>query len=237
MDTLPQPFMTSVFTASSHHPFNIPKQYQNSITQGQHPIHKTISYSDNALRQFFNHAKHSQWFHNTLFVITADHTNILTHLNYQNDKGIYEIPIIFYDPQWTDSQDMKPLLGTNSLKNTTPTTQCDILPSILNFIRYPYPYFAFGENILTKTKQTPFVTIYNEPLYQCLSDHLLIQFDGQNLTSVFDYNSDPCLSKNLQPALKEDKEVKSMLQFMKAYIQQYMERMTENKLSVFYETH
>ena len=55
MSRMHEPFMTAVFTASSHHPFRVPKRYEGVFPQGSLPIHQCIGYSDYALRQFFNY--------------------------------------------------------------------------------------------------------------------------------------------------------------------------------------
>ena len=75
MGSFQQPFVSSIFTASSHHPFAIPKWCEGKFQEGTLPIHKCIRYSDNGLRLFFEKAKQQDWFNNTLFVFTADHTN------------------------------------------------------------------------------------------------------------------------------------------------------------------
>jgi len=103
LDTLPEPFFTTLFTATSHHPFNIPDRYRDSLHADGHPMHTCIRYSDHALRRFFESARHKPWFKNTLFVITADHTNVTTHPEYQTSIGLFRVPVIFYDPSGTDS--------------------------------------------------------------------------------------------------------------------------------------
>ena len=53
MSTMSEPFMTAVFTASSHHPYKVPEQYQGVFPKGTKSIHEAIGYADHALRQFF----------------------------------------------------------------------------------------------------------------------------------------------------------------------------------------
>ena len=59
--TFPQPFSVGLFTASSHHPFNVPERYKGKFPEGSLPIHKCIGYSDNALRLFFEYARQQKW--------------------------------------------------------------------------------------------------------------------------------------------------------------------------------
>src|SRR5690606_14279042 len=77
LDTFKQPFFSSFFSLSSHHPFKVPEHYAGKFPKGQLPLHEPIGYVDNALRQFFNTASKSEWYKNTLFVIVADHASMI----------------------------------------------------------------------------------------------------------------------------------------------------------------
>ena len=199
MSTMREPFMTAVFTASSHHPFRVPKRYEGVFPQGQLPIHQCIGYSDNALRQFFNYAKTQPWYDHTLFVITADHTNENVLPEYRNARGLFSVPIAFYYPshEWNEPYDQ-----------TQTVSQVDIMPSVLAFLGYDKPFFAFGEDALTQPKQHPYAVCYNHPVYQIMSRDTVTQYDGQ------------------RPAQNEKER------YLQAYIQQYISRMINNQLTV-----
>jgi len=203
LSATPQPFFSSVFTASSHHPFRVPERYEGVFPQGKIPIHQCIGYSDHALQQFFAYAQTQPWYHHTLFVITADHTNQLIESASLSPRGVIEIPVLFYYPGITPRVD-----------STTVISQTDIMPSILAAVGYDQPYFAFGEDALTQPKTHNYAICYNNPLYQIMSDSLLMLFDGQQVTQpTEDY-----------PAEMEE--------YLKAYIQQYVNRMIDNRLQV-----
>ena len=82
MSEMKQPFMTAIFTASSHHPFVIPEQYKDVYPEEGIAMHKCIRYTDMALGRFFRQASRQPWFKNTIFVLTSDHTNLSDHLEY-----------------------------------------------------------------------------------------------------------------------------------------------------------
>lgn len=226
MSSMQQPFMTAVFTATSHHPFQVPDRYQDTFPTGDMPIHRCIGYTDHALRRFFNYARTQPWFANTLFVLTADHTNQLMETEYTNDRGVYEVPIIFYDPSWTESNLNK--LRTNS---TLPVSHVDIMPSVLAYVGYQKPFITFGENILTEQPAHKYTVNYNEPVYQCISDSLFMQFDGTDITHLYDYSADRLLQNDLAAGHAQDSLVQDMLTYTKAYIQQYITRMINNRLT------
>jgi phosphoglycerol transferase MdoB-like AlkP superfamily enzyme len=218
MSQMQEPFMTAVFTASSHHPFRVPKRYEGVFPVGKQPIHQCVGYTDHALREFFAYAKQQDWYENTLFVLTADHTNQVTLPEYATGKGLYEVPIVFYSPQWD--------LG--ELRTNTAVSQTDIMPSVLAYLGYTKPFFAFGEDILTREKTHPWAICYNHPVYQLLSDRLLVQFDGRQVSAVYDYENDPLLKKNILGEV----DVKKEEMYLRAYVQQYIYRLTTNQLTI-----
>ena len=219
MSTMQEPFMTAVFTASSHHPFKVPAQYKDTFPKGPLPIHEPLGYADHALRRFFENAKQQPWFDHTLFVILADHTNELILPEYTNSKGLYAIPIAFYHPQLAPE------------KRAEVVSQTDIMPSVLAWVNYDEPYFAFGENILTAKKKHPYAVCYNAPVYQIFSDSLLVQYDGENVTGVYNYQKDRYVKDNLAQTI-DPEEIAPMLDYLKAYIQQYIHRMVNNELVI-----
>ena len=201
MDTLPQPFLTTVFTASSHHPFKIPTRYEGYFPKGTIPLHQCVAYTDFALRRFFDYASQQPWFDNTLFVLTADHTNQLTTPEYRNTRGLFAVPIAFYSPARL----------APDVRSQSAVSQIDIMPSVLNFLGYDKPYFAFGEDCLTQPKKHPWAVIYNHPLFEILSPESEVVMNERT------------------PA-NEEEEV--MLRYLKAFIQQYTDRMINNQLTI-----
>lgn len=218
MSDMPQPFMTSVFTASSHHPFRVPERYEGVYPKGTMPIHQCVGYTDHALRAFFHYAQQQDWYQNTLFVLTADHTNQVSLPQYANAKGLFEVPIAFYSPRWNQGY----------LHTQGAVSQTDIMPSVLAYLGYTKPYFAFGENALTQEKQHPWAVCYNHPVYQLFSDSLLLQFDGTALRAVYNYQNDPTLQHNIATTT----DTQPLLTYLRAYIQQYIYRLTTNQLTV-----
>jgi phosphoglycerol transferase MdoB-like AlkP superfamily enzyme len=139
MSEMHEPFMTAVFTASSHHPYVVPEKYKDRFPEEGIEIHKCIRYTDMAISRFFRNARQQPWFHNTIFVLTSDHTNLSDHQYYQTDIGGFCSPIIIYEPGNTDLQ---PELQQKIAQ------QIDILPTVMGMLHYPKPFFAFGIDVL-----------------------------------------------------------------------------------------
>ena len=214
-----QPFVASVFTASSHHPFKVPEQYAATFKdEGEQPIHKCVRYTDMALRKFFEAASKQPWYKNTVFVLVADHTNQNTHPYYKTDQGLYSIPIIFYTPDGS--------LETG-VKQGVIAQQIDVLPTLMGMLGYDKPYIAFGCDVLRTPAAQTWAFNYNNGVYQYFKGDFLLQFDGQKTKALYRFKTDPLLKQNLAGKLPNQSQLENEL---KSLIQQYMHRMTTNTL-------
>jgi phosphoglycerol transferase MdoB-like AlkP superfamily enzyme len=214
MSKMKQPFMTALFTASSHHPFVIPEEYTKDFPEGSLSIHKCIRYTDMAIGRFFETVQKQPWFSNTIFVLTSDHTNMSDHPEYQTDLGGFCSPIIIYDP------------SANGGMQDKIAQQIDILPTILGMLGYTKSYFGFGIDVLNTPAEDTWAVNYLNGIYQYVKYGYVLQFDGTNTKAV--YSLDDRLMKN---NLKGKTEVQPQMESeLKAIIQQYMERMSQNRL-------
>lgn len=218
LNTLKQPFVASVFTLSSHHPYRIPEKYQGRFDKGKLEIHESIGYADYALGRFFATASKTSWFSNTLFIITSDHSSATFSEYYQNSMGNLAIPMIYYTP----SADVRGQL--NGI-----TQQIDILPSVMDYVKYPEPFFSFGESVL-QPDATHFNICYFNNLYQLIYNDMLLQFNGENVLAVYDIKQDPFLRNNLVNDPQFD--YKEAILTLKAILQTYFTRVKNNQLTV-----
>ena len=224
MTEMKQPFMTAVFTASSHTPYPMPKRYVGKFPKGVEPIQECIAYSDNALRLFFRKASKQKWFRNTIFVITADHTSRHYDPFFSTTLGHACVPIILYAPADTT------LHGYDTERVVQ---QADIMPTILNYMGYDRPYLAFGQDMLnTPADQTIAMQWVPEAeSYEFVKGNYAIDFDGERITHAFRYRTDSLLRHNVLHTMPKD-TLHQMERQMKAIIQSYMYRMNNNQLTV-----
>jgi phosphoglycerol transferase MdoB-like AlkP superfamily enzyme len=219
LNTFPQPFMSSIFSVSSHHPFQVPVEYENKFRGGREPILKCIQYTDYALKKFFQKTSQMPWFKNTLFVITADHTssNILFDET-RTAWGYFSIPIIFYNPD-------NSLAGMKS----EIVQQIDIMPSVLGYLHYDKDYLAFGRDVFHQNGE-PFAFNYKGNVYQLFQNDFLLEFDGVKSVGLYNFRDSKTSSENL---LAKNSEVSKEMELkVKAVIQQYNNRLIDNQLTV-----
>jgi phosphoglycerol transferase MdoB-like AlkP superfamily enzyme len=214
-----QPFMSSIFSVSSHHPFKVPQEFEGKFKGGPLVIHKCIEYTDYSLKKFFEKASKMPWYKNTLFVITADHTS--SEIQFDESRtawGLYSVPVIFFKPD-------------HSLKGYSDqlVQQIDIMPSVLGHLHFNTPYVAFGRDIF-RDDSVPAVFNYKDNAYQLLEGDYVIQFDGTKTLALYNFKTDKMLTqdvKDTQPEVKSRMEEK-----IKAIVQQYNNRLVEDRFTV-----
>lgn len=172
MDTLSEPFCTALFTATSHHPFVVPERYRESLRAEGHPMHTCIRYTDQALRRFFATASRMPWYKNTIFVITADHTNVVERSEYKTPLGLYRVPIIFYDPSG-----QLPRGWSSSVAQQT-----DIMPTLLSCLGYPNLYLAYGVDLLSTPPDSTWALHYNNGVYQYVTPDTVLYLDESRMS-------------------------------------------------------
>lgn len=224
MSEMKEPFMTALFTASSHTPFNLPERYKDVFPKGEKRIQECVAYTDHALRQFFAKASRQPWFKNTVFVITADHTSNQIDPVYRTSLGYFAVPIIIYAP------------GDPSLRGYDTekiVEQSDIMPTILSYLHYDRPYVAFGEDMLSTPADSTFAIHWVAEMesYQLVYGPYAVDFDGERVIHAYNYRKDPLLKENILESMPKD-TLEYMEKKTKSIVQQYMQRMNTNNLVV-----
>jgi phosphoglycerol transferase MdoB-like AlkP superfamily enzyme len=228
MNSMEEPFVTAMFTASSHHPFNIPAEYKETFTAGGDPFLKCVQYTDYALQQFFGYAEKQPWYGNTLFVITADHTNHSIEERYRTPSGEMEVPVIFFSPQ--GEAPFEP-----GIDSTMIAQQIDIMPTVLEYVGYDRPFMAFGKSLISTPSEESYAVNYANETYRYYKGEHILLYNGENDTplSMFNLRNDIMMKNNI---LGSSSVQHGMVRELQAIIQQYMERMTGNRLTIDNDT-
>lgn len=213
MSELPQPFMTAIFTASSHHPFRLPKRYEGHFPEGELPIHKTIGYTDMALRRFFETASAQPWYNNTIFVITNDHTNARNYDEYRSDIGAFHGPILIYDPSGLLEREERPGIAQ----------QIDIMPTLLHLLGYEGEFVAYGTDLIGCPANDSWAVNSINNIYQWVQGEYVLQFDGKKPVGLY-HIDDVLMSCNLVNQPEYTEIANDMTDRLKAMIQVYMLR-------------
>jgi phosphoglycerol transferase MdoB-like AlkP superfamily enzyme len=200
LDKTDKPFFSTIFSLSSHQPYTIPMEFNNKFPKGKLEIHESIGYIDNTLKNFFEVNSNKEWFENTLFIITADHTQKLNSKKFQNETGKYRVPLVFYHPK----------LDLSKLSNNKVTQHADILPSVLNFLNIEMKEFLlFGKSVFSDGEGRAINYIDGKFMY--LSENFFLRYQGNKF---FYYNSHFVLQSKLDQGQIDDiNELKALIQY------------------------
>jgi len=145
-----QPFFSLVFTSSNHAPFEIPENRVSVSPYG--PRETAIKYADYALGRFFDMARLSGYWENTVFLIVADHN--------ANVFGGKLVPVERFRIPGV-------ILGGTIEPRRIPgiTSQIDLLPTLLSLIGLSSDHPSIGRDLTL-------------PEYAAGSGRALMQFNG-----------------------------------------------------------
>ena len=212
-----EPFLSCLFTITTHHPFVIPEKYRSKFKEGSLPIHKTLRYSDHSLRIFFNNIRKESWYENSLFIITSDHTSQKENKRYKTMNGKYLIPLIMFAP------------GDSNIHGIDESivSHIDIMPSIIDYLGINDTLSSFGRSIFTKMKNRYHFN-YIKGQYYILNHRFLLTSDGEKNKALYLYKEDVLLKDNVSE--KYNLEADSLKNVLQAIIKQYNYRLINDKL-------
>lgn len=186
----PQPFVSGVFTLSSHHPYPIPPDYTRLYPKGNPPdgflpIHESVGYTDYALQKFMETCRKQDWFNNTIFVITADHSAQNQLHAYRTSSGKYAIPLLLYAPK---------ILTPRKFNHSV--AQIDIFPTVLDLINYPTPITLLGQSMYNSKDHA--ITHFDNQRYSHTQGHWTILANSNQVTELYNTRHDINCLNNLK---------------------------------------
>ncbi|WP_333878167.1 LTA synthase family protein [Flavobacterium sp.] len=211
------PFMATMFSVSSHEPYKVPEKYEGKFPKGKVNINQCIGYTDYALKRFFAEAKKQSWYANTIFVLVADHGNTIAYDEYRKEFNKHTVPILFFSPN-------QKYTGVNDEW----AQQIDIYPTLLDMMGYQKPFRSWGRSLISDKTVPPFVVKYSANVYQFMCGNYICTFDGKKAVGFYDKN-DKGMEHNLIG--KRNAEMDKIELYCKAFIQDYMERVIDKRLT------
>lgn len=220
IDQKKQPFMGTLFSVSSHHPFKVPEKYNGKFKKGTVEIHIPIQYTDYSLKKFFETAKKMPWYDNTIFVMVADHTNQIVYPEYEKTMNRSAIPILFYSPN-----------PKYNLKGeyTEPAQQMDIYPTLTDLMGYNKKIRSWGKSLL-RTDNDPHIVVNSDSIVeQFIIGNYIYRFDGKEVIQIY-HKYDLGLENDIIKK-ENNPEIQKGILLCKAWYQDYMDRVINRKLN------
>lgn len=215
---LKEPFVASLFTLSSHHPYFVPDPWKDKVKKGPHPICKSIHYGDISLRKFFEQAAKEPWYNRTLFVLVADHTPSSESKIYNQRTEMYQIPIAFYDPSGKLPQRRENVIFQ----------QIDIYPTVLDLLNVQTDYYSIGNSYFSDNPRE--AVTYLEGSYYYFCNQKLLVYSNNQITGLYDLTKKTAKPKSILSAHRS--EAKQMVKRLQAIIQRYNHDLINNQTIV-----
>ena len=213
------PFMATMFSVSSHHPFKIPEKYKGKFKKGPLEIHIPIAYTDYALKKFFETAKKMPWFENTIFVMVADHTNQVGYPEYEKAMNRFAIPLLFYSPNLKYN-----LKG----EITEPAQQMDVYPTLVDLMGYNKKIRSWGRSLVSDKKED-YIIVNSSGVEQFIIGEYIYLFNGSEFNGIYSIK-DLGFENNLLGKINAP-EIQRGQKMSKAWYQDYMNRVINRKLN------
>lgn len=188
LNNQPQPFFTTVFTLSSHSPYDQPMEEEIHWPKAEKAFVNSAHYTDKALGEFFQLASQQPWYQNTLFLVVADHS----HRSYRNHPlGSFEhhkIPLLITGPA------LDPEFRGKTFDKVSGNT--DIPATLLAQLNLDHSAYVWSKNLLnTYYKPFAFFELNEEGFGFKRSDGYV----------VWDQKAQLFLQKNISP--DQEKEI------------------------------
>ncbi len=139
-----QPFFSTIFTLSSHEPYEVPVPTAVPGADNEHQFLNAHHYTDESLYRFITNAKKSKWWDNSLIIIIADHGHPLPRL--KNSRiSEFHIPML-----WLGGA-----LKQRGVRYNGVASQTDLASTVLAQLGINYQDYHFGNDIFNEAR-TPF---------------------------------------------------------------------------------
>lgn len=138
-----KPFLATLMTRSNHYPFNfaagMTDEQKNRPLQER--INVTMGYADRQIARFIRAIEKEEWYKNTYVIIMADHgfplgENGVSTISGGGFSNISWIPFFIHGK------------GLDAVRDTTPASQIDIAPTVLELAGFAVPNIFMGHNLL-----------------------------------------------------------------------------------------
>ena len=144
--TFGRPFFATLFTLSSHEPYDVPMPPVFAGEDEQAHFLNAHIYTDRSLGDFIARASREPWWDSTLVILIADHGHPLpelTPLAGETASQLYHIPMLW-------------LGGALAVRDTVVTvvgSQVDVAPTLLAQLGIAHAQYKWGKNLLAADVQ------------------------------------------------------------------------------------
>lgn len=177
-DMANEPFFHTIFTLSSHEPFEVPGVKNKPGESMDSLFCHSHRYTDQCLGQWLAKAQSKAWWPNTLLIVVADHGHTLPGQSQESSPEKYHIPMVWYGPVLKS----KPENLGSGLKFSIFGNQSDLAKTLLNQLQIPSGDFIFSRDLLGENKTQGSIYAFRNGMSQIGPDHQTTFLDGEKST-------------------------------------------------------
>jgi phosphoglycerol transferase MdoB-like AlkP superfamily enzyme len=156
-----EPFFAIIQTADNHRPYTIPEEDRKEFPLLDVPAEKlkqcgfdsleemnAFRYTDFCFQKFFELARQSPYFANTIFVFTGDHGidgnagTMFPRAWTEQELTSYHVPLLYYAPKLIPPQRVHAV-----------ASMVDILPTLAGLVNIPYRNTTLGRDLLAQLRR------------------------------------------------------------------------------------
>lgn len=141
LKTPKEPFFHTIFTLSSHEPFEVPMDTKIEGDDEESKFLNSLYYTDSALSSFIKQIKQEKWYENTLVIITADHGHRMPNQSMVDHPDMFHIPMLWLGGALAKQDTVIEEIGS----------QVDLPATILNQLGIPDKDYPWSKNILNQS--------------------------------------------------------------------------------------
>lgn len=154
LNTFPEPFLSIVFTLSSHSPYDMPTEKVITYGDDENQYLNSVYYADQSLKKYFGQIKKEKWYDNTLFILVADHGHMTPSKFKHGSKEHQRIPMLWYGNVLKEN--------CKGSQISRLCSQTDILATLLSQLNIQDTSYRWSENIFNPyTKEFAFYIYYD----------------------------------------------------------------------------
>ncbi|MEP6615991.1 MAG: LTA synthase family protein [Ginsengibacter sp.] len=146
-----EPFFSTLFTLSSHEPYEIPVASHFPGNDEMSLFKNTFFYTDESVGRFIDSAKKTSWWNNTLVIMVADHGHRLPGNDEADQSAKFRIPLILTGGA----------LNLHTVNNTL-GSQTDVAFTILLQMGLPATGFKWSRNLMDSTAKQFAFYVFND---------------------------------------------------------------------------
>ncbi len=147
-----KPFFTTIFTLSSHEPFEVPIDPVISGENEESKFLNSLYYADQSIGEFLQKVKKEPWYDETLIIILADHGHRLPGNSRNYEKEKFHIPMLW-------------LGGALKVRDTVVAnhmTQVDLAATLFNQLSIPAEEYQWSRNVFDPNYQPFAHYVFND---------------------------------------------------------------------------